>query len=119
MSNTITNQNFIEVGDRIRQKRKEVNMTQKELAEKIGMADKHLSRLEMGLTNMKLDTFFTVATALGVSPNDIAPKHLLQKCPQSSFAALEEKYNLLNERQQQVVFATVTALLTSIAQQNI
>lgn len=116
MSSTVINPDLVEVGNRIRQIRKEKRMTQQELADQIGIADKHLSRLEMGVTNMKLDTFFTVAAALGVSPNDISPKRFTPEQPQSALAGLEGKYNQLNESQKQIVCATMNALLTSLTQ---
>ena len=116
MSSTVINPDLVEVGNLIRQIRKEHRMTQQELADQIGIADKHLSRLEMGLTTMKLDTFFTVATALGVSTIDISPKRFSLKQPQSALAGLVEKYDQLNDSQKQIVCETMNALLISIIQ---
>ena len=76
MALTQLDRDLLEVGEKIRLRRKALNLTQKDLAEMAGMDDKHISRLEMGQSNMKLDTFFSLALLLDVTPNDISPNYL-------------------------------------------
>lgn len=59
------------VGDRIRQARKERNMTQAALGEKCGMADSAIRRYESGRGNPTLSTLNRIAEALGVSSFDL------------------------------------------------
>ena len=55
------------VGDRIRQARKERNMTQAALGEKCGMADSAIRRYESGRGNPTLATLQRIAEALDIS----------------------------------------------------
>lgn len=47
------------------------NMTQEELAEKLGISWRHLQRLERDEKNMKLSLFKKVVKALNVSDDEI------------------------------------------------
>ena len=63
---------IVEVGNLIRKQRELRKLTQFDLAALAGVGEKTISRLELG-KNMKIQTFFTLAKALGVTPNDISP----------------------------------------------
>ena len=54
------------VGNRIKNARKTANMTQKELAEKLGISYVNISQYENGSRNPKLDQIEKIAAALGV-----------------------------------------------------
>ena len=54
-------------GQIIEQVRKEANMTQSELAEKIGSSKSYISRVETGKTEPKVSTFYRIVSALGRS----------------------------------------------------
>lgn len=47
--------------------RKELGMTQKELADKIGRERTYINRIEKGETDMQLSSFIRIASALGLS----------------------------------------------------
>ncbi len=51
----------------ILQNRKEANITQKELAEKVGMDKSYISRIENGLIQPTFSTFIKIINALGRS----------------------------------------------------
>jgi DNA-binding XRE family transcriptional regulator len=53
-------------GEILRDKRKELKITQKQLAEKIGKKREYIALLEKGKTDMQLSTFFNIANALGL-----------------------------------------------------
>ncbi len=54
-------------GQIIEQARKNANMTQQELAEKIGTNKSYISRVETGKTEPKVSTFYRIISALGLS----------------------------------------------------
>ena len=54
-------------GQIIEQARKEANMTQEELAKKIGSNKSYISRVEAGKTEPKVSTFYRIAAALGLN----------------------------------------------------
>lgn len=118
MSNEVYNPDFIEVGDLIRKIRESASMTQADLSEKAGFGEKTLSRLEMGKSNMRIDTFFTLAEALGVTPNDISPSRLTSKRKDCRFTNLEVKFNRLSEKQKQLVYDTMASLMNGIENLN-
>lgn len=55
------------IGKVFREKRKEQNITQEELAERIGKKREYISLIERGKTDMTLSTFFTISDALGMN----------------------------------------------------
>ncbi len=64
---------FAKLGTAIRKRRLEKKMTQKALAEKIGLSQGALSRIERGQLAPTHLTVQRIAQALGVKPNDIDP----------------------------------------------
>ena len=50
----------------LREKRKDQNMTQKELAERTGIKREYIAQLERGETDMQLSTFLNLSEALGM-----------------------------------------------------
>ena len=53
-------------GKILRDKRKELKITQSQLAEKIGKKREYVALLEKGETDMQLSTFFNISQALGL-----------------------------------------------------
>ncbi len=51
-------------GEILKDRRKELQLTQKELAERIGKERTYISRIEKGETDMQLSSFLQIATAL-------------------------------------------------------
>ena len=60
------------VGQRIKTERKMQNLSQQELAEKVGYADKGLiSRIESGSLNLSMDKLIKIADALNVDVTEL------------------------------------------------
>jgi ribosome-binding protein aMBF1 (putative translation factor) len=55
------------VGQIIEQARKEAGMTQSDLAAKVGTNKSYISRVETGITEPKVSTFYRIVSALGRS----------------------------------------------------
>lgn len=53
-------------GEILRDRRKELKITQQELAEKIGTARSYIARVEKGKTDIQISSFFRIARALGI-----------------------------------------------------
>ena len=58
---------LIDFGKRIRELRKEQNLTQSELAEKIGLSTNFIGMVERGERNITILKVFKIAAALSVS----------------------------------------------------
>ena len=55
------------MGFRISTQRRELHMTQEELAEKVGVSVKHISAIETGRTRANIELLYDIATCLGVT----------------------------------------------------
>lgn len=53
-------------GEILRERRKELHITQQELATRIGRERAYISRIEQGETDIQLSTFIRIAEALGI-----------------------------------------------------
>lgn len=60
-----------QVGKNIRNRRKELKMTQAELAESADLSVIHISHLENGTSNMSIDALLAICHALNFTPNDL------------------------------------------------
>jgi len=58
--------NYKEIGQRIRKYRKQMNLSQEELAEKIGISTTHMSHIETGSTKLSLPVLVELAENLKV-----------------------------------------------------
>lgn len=54
-------------GELIKETRKEKNITQKDLAERVGAKREFISKIEKGETDMQLSTFMKILQGLGLS----------------------------------------------------
>lgn len=61
MNNT---QERVRIGQRVAELRKEKGMTQTELAERCGLSQSHIARIERGMYNFQLYTLSQIANAL-------------------------------------------------------
>ena len=50
----------------LRERRKELNLTQKQIAEKIGREQSYIARVEQGKADIQLSSFFRIAAVLGI-----------------------------------------------------
>lgn len=63
--------NYKKMGLRIVQRRKELSISQKELASKLKITNNHLSNIERGKALPGLETFFDLCRELKISPDYI------------------------------------------------
>lgn len=53
-------------GNLLKERRKELKMTQKEVAEKLGREQSYIARVERGKADIQLSSFFRIAAILGI-----------------------------------------------------
>ena len=58
---------YVEIGNRIRLVRKELKMTQEELAERGGLSHSFMGHIERGSRKLSVETLYRIAGALNVS----------------------------------------------------
>ena len=61
---------LVKIGKYIAEKRKNLGLTQKQLAEKIGMSDKSVSKWERGICLPDVSLYFDLCSLLGISINE-------------------------------------------------
>ncbi|MBQ3835269.1 MAG: helix-turn-helix transcriptional regulator [Elusimicrobia bacterium] len=70
---------YIALGKRIQEERKNLNMTQEELAEKINVTPKFISFMERGLGLPSVETLISLSKALSVSMDDLVSGKKIKK----------------------------------------
>lgn len=65
-----------QIGLRIRKFREANNMTQKQLADKIGVTGSRVSNWEQGIHRPDVDILANICTALNVSPSELLDIHI-------------------------------------------
>ena len=53
-------------GNMLRERRKELNLTQKQIAERLGREQSYIARVENGKADIQLSSFFRIAAVLGI-----------------------------------------------------
>lgn len=62
---------LVAVGDKIRELRKQKQMSQEDLALKAGIAISQVGRIERGLLNPSISTLFVISMALEIEPKQL------------------------------------------------
>ena len=65
-------------GNLLRERRKELKLTQKQVAQKLGREQSYIARIERGKVDLQLTSFLRIASALGISfiPSVSATPHI-------------------------------------------
>lgn len=96
----------------IQNARREKNLTQLELSEKIGISEKHMSKIETGKSYPALDTFLKILDALNLTLGDFGLQNTSDSYPNKLF--LQKVINTSSEKQLDACADVLTALLKHI-----
>ena len=111
--NRAVSQGLIELGERIRKRRREVHLSQEAFAEKVGISVNTVSRVEGGQTAMSIEIFKKMVEILEVDADD-----LLGKCPKekekNKYDTLVRRIQQLKENEQKIVMQTMEVLIDGI-----
>ena len=94
---------LIKIGTYIAGKRKALGMTQKQLAEQLGMSDKSVSKWERGICLPDVALYAELCQILGISINeffageDIAKEDLMQKSEENIIGVAKESSRNKND----------------------
>ena len=98
---------FIKIGKYIASKRKSLGMTQKQLAEKLGMSDKSVSKWERGVCLPDVSVYKELCSILGISLNeflageDIAQENIIQKSETNIIEVIRDNIKLRKNKKSQ------------------
>lgn len=82
------NQKIIEIGNRISKKRKQLNLTQEVLAEKMNVSVQMISNLERGNKSIKIENLLKLCEILNVSTDYILKGELIDSDKEEAFTKL-------------------------------
>lgn len=85
-----------EIGNKIREQRTALGLSQDELADMVGTDGNSVSRHENGTREMKISVFCQYADALSANPADLLPERLSKK-PEGKYAELVDTAAGLSE----------------------
>lgn len=94
--------NYEEIGKRIRQLRKQKNLSQEQLAEKVWISTTHMSHIETGSTKLSLPVLVDLANALGVGTDEILETPT-SKQKMATLEAVEETLKNCTQAQANVI----------------
>ena len=72
---------YISLGRRVNKRRRELHMTQEQLAEKLKLSTSFLGHIERGTRKASLETLIALCNALNVSPNYLLERSLTLSNP--------------------------------------
>ena len=91
-----------EIGDRIRKYRIERKLSQKELAQLIGVSNSRVSNWEQGINRPDVDLLADICRALRVSPSELLDVHLCEDEISEQERKVIQAYRAKSELQQAV-----------------
>lgn len=94
------------IGSRIKQKRKALNLTQENLAEKLSVSVGYVSQVERGITKISLDLLGEISDILGC---DVAELVTDSSVKSNGYLVNEisERISALDEKERQFVFGII------------
>ena len=107
---------LVKIGRYIAGKRKNLGLTQKQLAEKIGMSDKSVSKWERGVCLPDVSLYFDLCSLLGISINeflageDIVHENIEKKSEENIISVVTES----KQKQKRLKFIICALLIPSI-----
>ena len=104
---------YYKIGQRIRKFRKAYNLSQEQLAEKVGISTTHMSQIETGNTKLSLSVFAEIAKVLCVQTDE-----LLYDIPQNNKTVIkgeiEEIFNSCSVREMYILMDLLKAVKVSL-----
>ncbi|MBR1908539.1 helix-turn-helix transcriptional regulator [bacterium] len=102
-----------QIGEVIKYYRKKSGLTQAELAEKIGLSEKHVSKIERGQNIIKLDTFLKMAEILNFTLEDFGLQKTSTDSPNKSekINSLISMINKCSEKEYTLIHDLVAAVI--------
>lgn len=94
------NDNYKNIGKKIKQERETLKLTQKELAQRAGIDFRFLGNIERGVSKPSLDTIVKIAQALDIPLDILVAKYVWRKNPPENSAITKEivrLFSMLND----------------------
>ena len=97
------------IGNKILAYRKKAGLTQAELAEKAGLADRTYADIERGNANMRVDTLLKICDAMHITPDSVLTEENISF--QVKQEELAEKLSACSEKEKKIALYLLEAYL--------
>ena len=98
MARSVRRRQRVPVGNKVRQLRKDRGLTQSELAQRIGVQQSDLCRMENGEYKVSLDTLFKILAVFGMDIGEFFREEFPRAAPSDLDMQLLRYFNQLDER---------------------
>jgi len=102
---------FRAIGNKLFVARKKLGMTQAEVAEAAGLADRTYADIERGTVNMRIETILRICGVLHITPNDILTEENKES---STVDQIVEKLSACTSNQQHTALELLNVYLNSL-----
>ena len=100
------------IAEIIQDSRRKAKLTQAELSEKIGISEKHLSKIETGRYYPALDTFIKILDTLNLTLADFKLQHIYESYPKKN--QLQKIIENSSDRQIDTYIDVISALMKHV-----
>lgn len=114
MGNRAVSQELIKLGNRIRDRRQEMCLSQEKVAEKAGISTNTVSRIEGGQSAMSIEIFMKLVQVLGVDANNLLGGAALPADEDGQCGELLHRVQHMGRGEQRVVLQTMEALVEAL-----
>lgn len=114
MGNRAMSQELIDLGNRIRERRQEVRLSQEVLAEQVGISPNTISRIECGQTAMSVETFQKLVRILGIDANWLLSSMEFLEKESGQLHTVIRRVRNLKRAEQEIVVKTMKALMDGL-----
>ena len=111
MGNRAGSQRLIQLGERIRQKRKDSHLSQETFAEKTGISVNTVSRIEGGQAAMSVEIFAKLVEVLDTDANELLGRKPMGNREDDPAAKTIARIRRLKPKEQRIVLKTMKALM--------
>ncbi len=114
MGNRAVSQGLIDLGSRIKERRREAGMSQETLAEKAGISPNTVSRIEGGLMAMSVETFQKLVRILEMDANELLCHAGLSEEGDRNVRDIFSRIGRMERREKEIVIQTVRGLVDAL-----
>ena len=114
MGSRAVSQGLIELGERIRERRQKIHLSQETFAELVGVSVNTVIRVEGGQTAMSIEIFAKMVKVLNVDAGELLGEQILGKAGKKRIDAMIFRIQHLKKSDQEIVFQAVDALIDGL-----
>lgn len=105
---------LIKLGNRIRERRQEIGISQEKVAEKVGISVNTVSRIEGGQSAMSIEIFIKMVQILDVDANELLGVNDLAKEDDVKYQKMLVRIKHLKQCEQTVILQTMETLVDGL-----